>query len=183
MRGPSVIPLTAPVLTSAWPDAPTSVNEPSTTKPPFWFGAFAITGVLVTLPTKAPGGTPAPVTVRPMSVTTIALSEIVELPLGAVAPASVRGPGTFAPPPSRQVPLGFGGTDWATQLPGRSTNALSPGPGYSSWPSAFLARGVFGPVGSKCTARPNRVSPAESFAIDVAALGGTILELAKLLPV
>ena len=100
-----------------------------------------------------------------------------------MAPASVRGPGTGLPPPSRQVPAGWDGMVWATQLAGRSMKALSPGPGYSSLPWASFASGVFGPVGSKWTVWPNRVSPAESEAIEVAAVAGSVAELAKLLPV
>ena len=62
-------------------------------------------------------------------------------------------------------------------------NALSPGPGYSWLPCASVASGVFGPVGSECTVRPNSVSPGVSLAIEVAAFGGISVELAKLLPV
>ena len=108
---------------------------------------------------------PVPVTERPTSVATALLSAIVEVPPPRSRPASVRGPGTGLPPPSRQVPAGWAGTVCATQLAGRSMNALSPGPGYSSLPSASLASGVFGPVGSQCTSWPNSVSPAESDAM------------------
>ena len=46
-----------------------------------------------------------------------------------------------------------------------------------------MASGVFGPVGSQLTVWPYSVSPAESDAIEAAAFGATIVELAKLLPV
>ena len=61
----------------------------------------------------------APVTVRPTSVATIALSEIYDELPSAVAPASVRAAGG-APAPPMMIP----GT-----LGSRSRYALSPGPG------------------------------------------------------
>src|ERR1700722_12151176 len=146
VRAASEIPLTAAVVSSGWPDESTRVNVPVSTKPPSWFDAVAVTGVLVTCPTNAPAGMPVPVTAFPASVATIALSAIVELPADAVALASVRGPGGLSPPPSRHVPAGCAGTVCATQLLGRSTNPLYPGPGYSSLPLASLASGVLGPV-------------------------------------
>ena len=112
------------MVSSGWPEALTSANDPATTKPPFWFGAVAITGVLTTLPTNEPAGMPGPDTVRPTSVMTPSCRQMVELAIGAVADASVRGPGTLVPPPSRHVPLGRGGTVCATQLAGRSMKAL-----------------------------------------------------------
>jgi hypothetical protein len=48
-------------------------------------------------------------------------------------------------------------------------------------PRESLARGVFGPGGSKWTRRPNSVCAAESLASEVLAFGATIVELAKLL--
>jgi hypothetical protein len=42
---------------------------------------------------------------------------------------------------------------------------------------------VFGPAGSLRTVWPNRVSPAESEATEVAAVAGSVVEFAKLLPV
>src|SRR5262249_36510678 len=75
------------------------------------------------------------------------------------------------------------GTVWFTQLLGRSTKALSPGPGRSSFPLASIASGVFGPGGSKCTLWPNSVSPAESDAMEATTVGLTRAGFAKLLPV
>src|SRR5215471_3640049 len=143
----------------------------------------SVAGVSVTLPTKAPAAIPVPDTDRPSSVITAELSVITEAPAPAVAPASVRGPGTGLPPPSKQVPAGWDGTVCATQLAGRSRKALSPGPGYSSLPWASFISGVFGPAGSLCTVWPNSVSPAESEATEVAAVAGSVAEFAKLLPV
>ena len=94
------------------------MNDPVSARPPFWLGCVGVAGVSVTGPTKAPAGIPVPVTDRPTSVDTALLSAIVEVPAGAVAPASVRGPGTGLPPPSRQVPAGWAGTVCGTQLAG-----------------------------------------------------------------
>src|SRR5580692_3474294 len=119
-RAPSVTPATGPVVLSGWPEESTRVNDPVSTKPPFWLGCVAVTGVSVTWPTNAPAGIPAPVTDRPVSVATALLSAMVEVPAAAVAPASARAPGTGLPPPSRHVLAGCDGTVWATQLAGRS---------------------------------------------------------------
>src|SRR5215470_13823977 len=94
-RAPRVTPITGPVVLSGSPDASTSRNDPVSTEPPLWAGAVAVAGVSVTRPTKAPAGMPVPVTDLPLSVTTAALSAIFELPAAAVAPASVRAPGTW----------------------------------------------------------------------------------------
>src|SRR5690348_1079202 len=134
VRAPRVTPLTGPVVVSGAPRESAGVNEPVSASPPLWDGAVAVAGVSVTVPTNAPAGMPLPVTGRPSSVMTAELSVMVETPEAAVAPASVRGPGTGLPPPRRQVPAGFDGTVWATQFAGRSRKALSPGPGYSSLP-------------------------------------------------
>lgn len=64
-----------------------------------------MTGVSVTLPTKAPAGMPVPDTDRPSSVLTAGLSVITETPAPACAPASVREPGTGLPPPSGGAPV------------------------------------------------------------------------------
>ena len=103
---------------------------------------------------------------------TAALSTMV-LESGSPVAVSVRAPGTVLPPP-RMSP--------GTSL-GRSTKALLPGPGSSWLPAASVARGVFGPVGSKWTLRPNRFSPAESAAMEAAAVGASTVEFWKLLPV
>src|SRR6266568_3742839 len=83
VRAPSVIPLTAPVVASGCPAESTRVNDPVSTKPPLWLGAVAGTKLSVTGPTKAPAGMPVPVTGRPLSVATTALSAIVETPAAA----------------------------------------------------------------------------------------------------
>src|SRR6266568_135015 len=78
VRAPSVIPLTAPVVASGCPAESTRVNDPVSTKPPLWLGAVAGTKLSVTGPTKAPAGMPVPVTGRPLSVATTALSAVDE---------------------------------------------------------------------------------------------------------
>ncbi|HEY6428581.1 MAG TPA: hypothetical protein VIX84_15270, partial [Acidimicrobiales bacterium] len=83
--------------------------------------AVAVVGVSVTGPTNAPEGIPVPVTERLSSVMTAELSAITDVPAAAVAWLSVRAPGEWLPPPSRQVPAGCGvGKVWATQVFGRS---------------------------------------------------------------
>lgn len=129
VRAPRTTPLTAPVVASGAPFAPTSRNDPVSASPPLCEGTSGVFGVSVTAPTNAPAGMPVPATDRPASVATTELSAIVELPDAAFAPASVRAPGTGLPPPRMHVPAGWAGTVWATHVLGRSMNALSPGPG------------------------------------------------------
>src|ERR1700760_3755002 len=105
-RAPRVTPLTAAVVGIGRPEELTSTNDPVSARPPLWFGTVAVAGVSVTLPTRAPAGIPVPVTVRPTSVETAALSAITVSPAAAVAPASARAPEPGLPPPSRQVPAG-----------------------------------------------------------------------------
>src|SRR6185437_15078040 len=94
-RAPRMTPDTAAVVFSRWwPEESTRTNDPVSTRPPLWLGWVAVTGM------------PVPVTDRPTSVATALLSAMVDVPADAVAPASVRGPGTWLPPPSRQVPAG-----------------------------------------------------------------------------
>ena len=127
VRAPSVTPLTAAVVVSTAPVESTLVNRPVSAGPPA--GMSGELDASVTWLTKAPAGMPVPVTERPASVATIESSRIVDTPDAAVAPLSVRAPGTWLPPPRRQVPAGCDGAVCATHASGRSTNALSPGPG------------------------------------------------------
>ena len=67
-----------------------------------------------------PAGMPLPVTARPLSVATIELS-FDHVRLMHTTLASVRAPAGVTAVPSRQVPAGWAGVVWATQLSGRST--------------------------------------------------------------
>ena len=155
-------PLTAPVVCSGWPVASTRVNDPVTAGPPLWIGAVAVTGVSVTVPTNAPAGMPVPVTDRPSSVATIALSVIVAAPAAAVAPASVRGTrhGVAAAEQAGAGGLRRNGLVHAVR------RAVDEGVVTRSRvqlvAAGVLASGVLGPVGSKCTLLPYRFSPAVS---------------------
>src|ERR1700759_4362161 len=144
----SVIVLSGPVGLTGVPSWLTSWNEPVVAEPVLVVGNSG--PVLTTAPTQELAGTPVPVTARPVSSDTIAVSVIM---LDAPPPVtvSVRAPGGLPAPPRTMPGTQSAGTLTGVvdvQTGGRSMKALLPGPGYSWSPWWFVPRVEFGPVGS-----------------------------------
>ena len=165
------MPLTGPVGLRGLPSCATSWNDPTVAAPVLTVGNCG--PVSVTAPTNALGGMPVPVTPRPVSSATMALSEMMLEDAAPVAPLSVRAPGVVPEPPRTMPGTQLAGVSGLVEVQagGRSMKLLLPGPGYSWSPWLLVASVEFGPVGSVLTFLPNRFSPAVSAAKPVLAFG------------